>query len=53
MERIEQRVYQMFEKGLIEEVSQLLETWNELGHTASQAVGYREGNRSYQWRDGP
>ena len=41
-ERIEQRVHQMFEKGLIDEVAGLIEKWNKLGHTASQAVGYRE-----------
>ncbi len=41
-ERIENRVESMFEAGLIEEVKGLLETWGTLGHTASQAVGYRE-----------
>lgn len=41
-ERIEARVDQMFEAGLVDEVSTLLNLWNELGHTASQAVGYRE-----------
>ena len=41
-ERIEQRVEEMFEKGLIAEVKNLLVRYSELGHTASQAVGYRE-----------
>ena len=40
--RIEQRVDQMFEKGLIEEVAGLLEKWTTIGKTAGQAVGYRE-----------
>lgn len=41
-ERIEQRVEQMFEQGLVQEVQGLMETWKELGQTAAQAVGYRE-----------
>ena len=41
-ERIESRVDEMFEQGLVAEVQGLLERWNELGHTAAQAVGYRE-----------
>jgi tRNA dimethylallyltransferase len=41
-ERIEQRVEKMFEAGLIEEVRRLLDKWNELSHTAAQAVGYQE-----------
>lgn len=41
-QRIEERVEQMFEQGLIDEVKTLLDQWGELGHTASQAVGYRE-----------
>ena len=41
-ERIEGRVESMFEAGLIDEVQGLLEQWGTLGHTASQAVGYRE-----------
>lgn len=40
--RIEERVERMFEQGLIDEVKTLLDQWGELGHTASQAVGYRE-----------
>ena len=40
--RIEDRVAQMFEAGLIDEVKGLLEKWKELGKTAAQAVGYRE-----------
>lgn len=40
--RIEQRVDQMFEHGLVEEVEGLLKQWDQLSHTASQAVGYRE-----------
>ena len=51
-ERIEKRVSTMFEAGLVEEVRGLLAKWGALGHTASQAVGYREvidfieGNKS-------
>lgn len=41
-ERIELRVEQMFAEGLVDEVSGLMESWKELGQTASQAVGYRE-----------
>ncbi len=41
-DRIEQRVGKMFKDGLIDEVSTLLETWQKIGQTASQAVGYRE-----------
>ena len=41
-ERIESRVDQMFEAGLIDEVRSLLDRWKDLSHTASQAVGYRE-----------
>ena len=41
-ERIETRVEQMFERGLVEEVTGLLNKYKELGRTASQAVGYRE-----------
>ena len=40
--RIEQRVQEMFESGLVEEVRQLLEKWKKLGQTAAQAVGYEE-----------
>ncbi len=40
--RIEQRVHQMFDEGLVAEVRGLLEEYGELGRTASQAVGYRE-----------
>lgn len=41
-ERIEKRVDQMFERGLIDEVRGLLDRFGQLGHTASQAVGYQE-----------
>jgi len=41
-ERIESRVEAMFELGLVAEVQGLLAKWGALGHTASQAVGYRE-----------
>lgn len=41
-QRINQRVEQMFERGLIEEVEQLVERFGSLSRTASQAVGYRE-----------
>ena len=40
--RINQRVEQMFERGLVGEVEQLLAEYTALGRTASQAVGYRE-----------
>lgn len=40
--RIDERVDRMFEEGLIAEVQQLLAKHGELGHTAQQAVGYRE-----------
>lgn len=41
-QRIEQRVNAMFDGGLIEEVRSLLDQYKEFGHTAGQAVGYRE-----------
>ncbi len=41
-QRIESRVESMFQQGLVEEVRRLLDQFGELGHTASQAVGYRE-----------
>lgn len=40
--RIQQRVEQMFERGLVDEVRQLLDRFGSLSRTASQAVGYRE-----------
>lgn len=40
--RIEQRVDDMFESGLVTEVQALLDKWKDLGQTAAQAVGYRE-----------
>ena len=40
--RIEHRVENMFATGLVEEVQQLLEDYQNLSRTASQAVGYRE-----------
>jgi tRNA dimethylallyltransferase len=40
--RINQRVEQMFERGLIDEVRGLISDRRELGRTASQAVGYQE-----------
>jgi tRNA dimethylallyltransferase len=40
--RIESRVTQMFENGLVEEVRNILGEFNELSRTATQAVGYRE-----------
>lgn len=42
-ERIQQRVAQMFERGLLEEIRGLLAKYGSLGRTARQAVGYREG----------
>jgi tRNA dimethylallyltransferase len=41
-ERINQRVEQMFQRGLIEEVRALIANGKQLGRTASQAVGYQE-----------
>lgn len=41
-QRIEERVDQMFESGLVDEVNELLENWDNLSHTALQAVGYKE-----------
>jgi tRNA dimethylallyltransferase len=32
----------MFDRGLVDEVRGLLDRWNQLSHTAMQAVGYRE-----------
>jgi len=40
--RIEARVDRMFERGLVDEVRGLLERYESLSRTASQAVGYRE-----------
>jgi tRNA dimethylallyltransferase len=40
--RIELRVRDMFKHGLVDEVKHLLDKWNSLSQTASQAVGYRE-----------
>ena len=41
-ERINARVEQMFERGLIDEVKHLIADGQQLGRTASQAVGYAE-----------
>ena len=41
-QRINRRVEGMFQRGLIEEVEQLVERFGSLSRTASQAVGYRE-----------
>lgn len=40
--RINERVEEMMERGLVEEVRQLTSNGGQLGRTASQAVGYRE-----------
>jgi len=40
--RINERVEQMFVRGLIDEVKQLTADGKQLGRTASQAVGYQE-----------
>lgn len=40
--RIEARVERMFQSGLVDEVTGLLDRYGELGRTAAQAVGYRE-----------
>jgi tRNA dimethylallyltransferase len=41
-ERINDRVDDMFEQGLVAEVESILEKHKTLGRTASQALGYRE-----------
>ncbi len=41
-ERIDHRVARMFSAGLVEETRRLLEEFEALSRTASQAVGYRE-----------
>ncbi len=41
-ERINQRVQNMIEAGLVAEVEGLLDAFGSLGRTASQAVGYKE-----------
>ncbi|MCA9120160.1 MAG: tRNA (adenosine(37)-N6)-dimethylallyltransferase MiaA [Planctomycetaceae bacterium] len=41
-QRIEARVERMFQSGLVDEVTQLVDRYGELGRTAAQAVGYRE-----------
>ena len=40
--RIELRVEDMFQRGLVDEVEGLLRNYGQLGRTATQAVGYRE-----------
>jgi tRNA dimethylallyltransferase len=40
--RIASRVDQMMNQGLVDEVRGLLDRYQQLSHTASQAVGYRE-----------
>jgi tRNA dimethylallyltransferase len=40
--RIDERVLEMLERGLVDEVRRLTEGGRPLGRTASQAVGYRE-----------
>ena len=41
-QRISDRVDAMFQRGLVDEVQQLLDRYQQLGRTAAQAVGYRE-----------
>ena len=41
--RIESRVDRMFDVGLLDEIRGLRQRYLQLGRTASQAVGYREG----------
>ncbi len=41
-QRVGARVDQMFARGLLDEVKQLIATFGKLGRTASQAVGYKE-----------
>ncbi len=40
--RVQQRVQQMFDLGLVFEVQGLLDRYSQLGRTAMQAVGYKE-----------
>jgi tRNA dimethylallyltransferase len=40
--RVNQRVEEMFERGLLGEVQTLVQKYGQLGRTASQAVGYKE-----------
>lgn len=40
--RVNQRVDEMFERGLLSEVESLVNKYGKLGRTASQAVGYKE-----------
>jgi len=42
MERIEKRVEEMFEKGLVDEVKRLMDMGYEESLTAKQAIGYKE-----------
>jgi tRNA dimethylallyltransferase len=49
-QRIESRVERMFAEGLVAEVEQLLADGNQLGRTASQAVGYREATELIEGR---
>ncbi|MFK8113236.1 MAG: tRNA (adenosine(37)-N6)-dimethylallyltransferase MiaA [Rubripirellula sp.] len=41
-ERINRRVQQMFDEGLVDEIRGLISKYGKLSRTASQAVGYRE-----------
>ena len=41
-QRIEARVHQMFENGLVDEVQSLVDQYGSLSRTAAQGVGYRE-----------
>lgn len=41
-QRVEKRVNAMFERGLLDEVKNLLDRHEKLGRTAMQAVGYKE-----------
>ena len=41
-QRIDERVHEIFEQGIVEEVQQLLAKYGPLSRTAKQAVGYRE-----------
>jgi tRNA dimethylallyltransferase len=43
--RIEQRVHQMYDAGLVDEVARLLEEGLAEGRTASRAIGYREARQ--------
>ena len=52
-QRINERVDQMFAAGLVAEICDLLNRYNRLSRTASQAVGYREIIEALSNREDP